>query len=161
MSRLFVRLLTVPAAVTVAAAAVTLDPRSLAGAERFAIHEAEVLTDADDPELTAANRQLTARLELVSARTAAKEDLCELLMAGRISLAAATDAFLQLNADAPECLAAVRMHFPAPTDRESAARNVLSFVGYRAPAADRGRLTARLAAEYRALFGSAQAVSLN
>lgn len=160
MSRLLVRLLAVPAAVATAAAVVTADPRALAGAE-VAVHEAEVLAAADDPDLTAANRHLTARLEAVAARTAMKEDLCERLIAGRISLAAAADGFLALNADDPACQATLRLYFPAATERESAARNVLGYVGYRVPAADRGRVTARLRAEYQAAFGPARLAALH
>lgn len=153
MSRMIVRWLSVPAVVTLAAAVLTADPRPLAGAE--VVHEAELFAAAGDPELTAVNRDLSARLEAVAARTALKEDLCDRLLAGRIRLAVAADGFLRLNQDAPECLDAMRLHYPASDDREAAARNVLTYLMYRVPAADWPRQAARLAGEYRELFGHA------
>ena len=150
MSYPLVRLLGLPAAVAVAVAMTTFDPTHLAGAE--SLSEADVFAAADDPELTAANRELTARLEAVTVRTAMKEDLTDRLLAGRVGLATAADGFLQLNGQTPDCLEMMRQHFPASDDRESAARNVIEYARRRTPAADWQRVRDRLADDYRAAF---------
>lgn len=149
MSRAAIRLLGVPLAAA-AVALTTLDPTRLAGAEP--VPAEDVYEAADNPELTAVNKELTARLEAVAARTAEKEELTDQLLAGRAGLAAVADQFLRLNAQSEEALGMMRHNFPASDDRESAARTVLEYARQRADPAAWPRLRDRLAAEYRAAF---------
>lgn len=72
------------------------------------------------------------------------------LMAGRVSLAEATDGFLAADEGCPKSLAVLRKMFPGRSDRERAARNVIAW----AHCGDEPRpnLVARLEAEFRSLF---------
>ena len=149
MSRSVLRLLALPAALAVAAAVATLNPAHLAGAE-FA-SEADVFAAADDPALAAVNHSLDQQLEAVATRTALKEDLTDQLLAGRIGLAAAAEGFLDLNRQVPECMAAMRLHFPAYDDRTAAAHNVMEYARQRTEPAAWPAVARRLEAQLRAL----------
>lgn len=151
MSRVVVRLLCLPAALLVGIGLATADPTALAGAEPAT--EADVLAAAADPELEATNRELTARLEAVAVRSGLKEDLTDQLLTGRAGLVAAADGFLDANRAAPGCVANMRLHFPAASEQESAARNVIEYARQRAAPRDWPALARRLAGEYRAAFG--------
>lgn len=144
------RLLALPAAVAAALAVTTLNPTTLAGAETLS--QSELFAAADDPELSAVNQTLDQRLEAVAARTAYKEDLVDQLLAGRATLAAVADNFLRVNAESPECLAVMRMHFPGTDDRETSARNVIEYAHQRVAPADWPAIARRLTGEYQAVF---------
>jgi hypothetical protein len=131
-------------------AAAVVAPRGLSGAE--AASEADVFAAADDPELSAVNHALAARLEAVAVRTAMKDDLVQQLVNGRLSLAAAAGQFLDLNSQSPDCLSVMRAHFPGRTDTESAARNVIEYARHRTPAGRAEQVADRLAAEFRAMY---------
>ncbi len=150
MTRTLLRLLVLPAAAAVALAVTTVNPTALAGAE--GLSEADLFAAAEDPELTAVNHDLDRRLEAVAARTAYKEDLTDQLLAGRVTLAAAADGFLRVNQDVPECLSAMRLHFPGVDDREMSARNVIEYARQRVATAAWPAVSRRLTGEYQAAF---------
>lgn len=90
-------------------------------------------------------------------RIAMKEAIVRELLAGRATLAEATDRFLALNAARPATLEAVRITHAGATDREKTARNVISFALGRAPAAARGAISQRLEDELRQLIAAGRA----
>ena len=150
MTRSLLRLLVLPAAAAAALAVTTVNPAALAGAE--VLSEGDLFAAAEDPALTAVNHDLDRRLEAVAARSAYKEDLTDQLLAGRITLAAAADAFLRLNQDVPDRLEAMRLHFPGVDDREMSARNVIEYARQRVAPAAWPATARRLTGEYQAAF---------
>ncbi len=76
---------------------------------------------------TAHNRVLLAEDYEIQQRIAIKESLIEELVAGHTSLAATTDAFLELNRAMPQHMTVIRSLYPGRSDRELVARNVLDY----------------------------------
>jgi len=93
-------------------------------------------------------------------RIRVKDDVTADLLAGRLTLAAATDRFLELNGENPHTTTLLRSCYHATDPRELAARNVLDFAAV-SPAPPRGGDKAaalrQLSAEFARLFPAAGA----
>ncbi len=110
-----------------------------------ALNEQIRTEEAEDDRLADAD-------ETVRQRIAIKEAIVADLIAGRCTLAAATDQFTELNAARPEYLTVLRTEFAGETDREKFARNVIAFTLPRVAAPERAALRARLDAELRRML---------
>jgi hypothetical protein len=87
--------------------------------------------------------------EDVLRRIAIKEGIVSDLIAGRSTLAEASERFTVLNAARPEYANAVRDAFPGATDQEKTSRNVISYALTRVAPHARAALSSRLEAELR------------
>jgi hypothetical protein len=87
-------------------------------------------------------------------RIAIKEGIIADLIAGRSTLAEATDRFTELNAARPEYVQSLRESFPGTTDQEKFARNVISFALSRAALPERAALSSRLEGELRQMLAA-------
>lgn len=98
---------------------------------------------------TAASEEdrLTSEDDEVLHRIAIKESIISDLIAGRTTLADATERFTVLNEARPDYLTTVRDAFPGSTDQEKFARNVISFAVARVGPHERAALSSRLEAE--------------
>lgn len=108
---------------------------------------------------------LSESLDLVSAdirrRVAIKEALVSDLIAGRASLACATEQFLALGQGRPEYLRVVRANCPGDTDLEKTAHNVMGFVEAELssrPPEQQEAVRNRLRAELSSLFPTPRAI---
>ena len=99
--------------------------------------------------------RLTAEGDDVLRRIAIKEAIITELLAGRTTLADASERFAALNGARPDYVATLREVFPGATDQETYARNVISFALPRVPAQDRDALSSRLEAELQQILASA------
>jgi hypothetical protein len=100
------------------------------------------------------DRELSEQSEVVLRRIAAKDTIVADLIAGRTTLARATERFAVLNAGQPEYMEAIRATFPGETDQEKCARNVIAFARMRVPAEQRDALESRLEAQLHEMLGS-------
>jgi hypothetical protein len=87
-------------------------------------------------------------------RIAIKDAIIVDLIAGRVTLAEATEHFTALNADRPRYLAALREVYPGATDQEKFARNVISFVVARVEPHERAAISSRLETELRQMLAA-------
>lgn len=96
-------------------------------------------------ELDEENAEIKRRMEV-------KEALIRNLIAGRATLADVTTQFLELDQDRPGYLTLIRGTYPAATDQESMAQNVIQYTWPRLsgePASRRFEVMVRLLAEFR------------
>lgn len=103
--------------------------------------------------------RLDAVYDSVADRITVKEAVTAELIAGRMTLADATERFERINQDSPESVAVIQLSHPDADPRELAARNVLNFVlayRYDSPAT-RSAATDRVVAEFARLFPAADA----
>ena len=102
----------------------------------------------------AEDERLTTEDDDVRRRIAIKDAITAELIAGRTTLADATDRFTELNAGRPRYLTALRDAYPGATDQEKFARNVISFAISRAEPAERADLSSRLETELRQMVAA-------
>ena len=114
---------------------------------------------ADGPELC--EEEVDIRPELVDrcanyrVRIELKRDLVHRVVAGEVTLADATAAFLHLNRDVPEVMDAVRTGYPGSSDEEKTAANLLTYVELAdIPDAAKRLALDRLTREFRARYGA-------
>jgi hypothetical protein len=99
--------------------------------------------------------RLTAQIADVQEQIRTKDWLSEELIAGRITLAEATEQFEPMVNAKPEFVVDLRVKYPkVATDRERVARHVIDYARSRLDAADRDRdlLAVRMTTELEALF---------
>jgi hypothetical protein len=107
-------------------------------------------------ELQSDIARLDAEDEVVRHRIAVKEAFVADLYAGRATLVETTERFAELDASRPLYMATLRRTYPAATDRETIARNVIEYALLRVALDERKTLSGRLEAELqRMLSGSA------
>lgn len=87
-------------------------------------------------------------------RIAIKESIINELLAGRTTLADATDQFVALNEARPDYIETIRNSFPGTTDREKFARNVIAFAIPRVPPDERAALSSRLEVELQQMLAA-------
>lgn len=92
--------------------------------------------------------------EAVLHRIAVKESLVTDLVAGRATLAEVTEQFYILDASRPAYLAVLRESYPAATDREMIARNVIAYALPRAAPEERETLSSRLEADLQQMLAA-------
>lgn len=107
-----------------------------------ALKEQVRAADAEDDRLTTEDDDVLRRIAI-------KDAIVQELIAGRITLATATDRFTELNVGRPRYLAALRDGYPGATDQEKFARNVISFAVSRVEPTERPALSSRLETELR------------
>lgn len=113
-------------------------------------------------DATEQGRELDSSDEMYRRRIEVKEALMADLIAGRVTLAEATDRFLTLSALHPEQLDAIRAAFPGSSDREKVARNVVQYANSRIPAGpQKAAVVARFEAEFDQLVSSLHGGSAN
>jgi hypothetical protein len=140
--------LSVITAVAAAAAILTADPGDAGSADATIAATNRIL--ASDPEMA----RLNVRTYELGARIAYKDLLVQELVAGRATLAQVSDEFLRLNEEEPAELHVLRHRYPGSGDEEKSANNVLHFVHLVGlPAAEEGRVRARLDREFADRFG--------
>ncbi len=93
------------------------------------------------------DERLGEEAELVHTRIMIKEGIVTNMLAGRITLAEATERFTVLNASRPRYLDAIRKEYPGATDEEKMARNVIGYALPRVPANERDTVACRMEAE--------------
>jgi hypothetical protein len=98
--------------------------------------------------------RLAAEDTEVQRRIAIKDAIVTELLAGRITLADATDQFTAMNTSRPHYMAAIRDTFPGATDREKMARNVISFATPRVAGAAQSATASRLEAELQQMLAN-------
>jgi hypothetical protein len=105
------------------------------------------------------SRRLDAVLVGVKQELERRHVLADDLIAGRLTLAQATDAHMALNESRPGHLATLRTAYPGNTDRECAARQAVAFTRDRpgGPTFQKS-VSRRLAAEFEAMFPGAEPV---
>jgi hypothetical protein len=99
-------------------------------------------------------RRLSEQDEGVRRRIVVKDAIVGELIAGRVTLARATERFAALNAGQPEYMEAIRASFPGETDHEKCARNVIAFARMRVPPDQRDAVEARLEAQLHEMTGA-------
>jgi hypothetical protein len=85
-------------------------------------------------------------------RMAVKESIVEELLAGRVTLAEATDQFAEINESLPHSMDRIRATCPGQSDREKLARNVIAFARARAPGHEWDAVERRLEAELQQML---------
>ena len=110
--------------------------------------EAELRAGAEEAQ------RLDAEDEYVRRRIELKEMIVRDLVAERVSLAEATDRFVELNALRPRSAEAVRESFPGATDREKTARNVIAYALTRSTPDQQGAISSRLETELRQMLAA-------
>lgn len=97
---------------------------------------------------------LTSEITHVQQQVRVKEVLADELIAGRLSLAEATDRFELMVTDSPRILTGLRTMYPdIPTDRERVARHVVDYTRSRVnDPRERERVAVRMTTELEALF---------
>jgi hypothetical protein len=101
--------------------------------------------------------RLDAEDQGVRQRIAVKESLIQDLLAGRATLAEVTEQFTALDATRPEYMDVLRANYPAASDREVMARNVISYAMPRVPAEERDAVSSKLEADLRHMLSGAAA----
>jgi hypothetical protein len=86
---------------------------------------------SDENHWRAEDARIDTNIRHADQRSRIKESLAQDLIDGRISLADAADQFMALNEVAPAIVGSMRQSFPASSDRESAALQVVSYVKVR------------------------------
>lgn len=109
--------------------------------------------EASIRENARANDRITQQNDETLRRIAIKESIVEELLAGRLTLAEATDQFVEMNAARPECLNRIRAEYPGSGDREKTARNVISFAIVHTKPAERAGVQLRLERELQRMLG--------
>jgi hypothetical protein len=151
MPRFTPQWLVAPAAVAVVAAVWFVRPEPGAAGSDAAAHT--------DPEMEAANSELQARQDTVTARIAYKEQLIDKLIAGRATLPEVAGEFLYLNQNT-RTLTMIRNLYSGSDDEERSARNVLDYVRQRMlPAEQNARVFERLHREFEQAYGHPRAVA--
>lgn len=84
-------------------------------------------------EVAERGRRLDEEDATVRQRIVVKEALIDQLIAGNITLAEVTTAFLQLDEDRPASTPSIRSIFPGRTDQEKLIKNVMSYIEMRIP----------------------------
>ena len=154
MSRIVSRLLTLPAVVALASAAVTgIVLTAYPGPDRAAFGPGPGDEPVMDPVNAARSADLDARRAVVERRRLAKENVVARLIDGRLTFAEATAEFARLNADSPASLANIRAEYPGATDEELTARTVLVYAAVRVPADGAGAIMSRLEREFAVMYG--------
>ncbi len=100
------------------------------------------------------SRELNERSAVIAHRIAVKDTIVADLLAGKITLATATDRFLELNAGMPEYMDVIRSTFAGDTDHERTARNVISFAVAAVRPDDRPAVASRLESQLHDMTGS-------
>ncbi len=95
--------------------------------------------------------------EAVRHRIAVKETLIADLLTGRSSLAEVTEQFAELDVSRPAYMATLRATYPAATDREVMAHNVIAYALPRVPAEEREAVSSRLEADLQQMLSGAAA----
>jgi hypothetical protein len=96
--------------------------------------------------------RLDAEDEQVRDRIAVKGAFVADLAAGRTTLVETTARFAELNTDRPRYMATLRRIYPAATDRETIARNVIEYTLLSVAPDERSALSSRLEAELRQML---------
>jgi hypothetical protein len=99
-------------------------------------------------------RRIEEESERIRRRLRVKETIVTDLIAGRVTLAEATDRFTELNESQPHYLLTIRNHFPGQTDEERMARNVIGFAEQQVPPKERPALRSRFEAELRRMLAA-------
>jgi hypothetical protein len=113
-----------------------------------ALKEQVRAADAEDDRLTSEDDDVLRRIAI-------KDAIVAEMIAGRTTLADATDRFTELNTGRPRYLAALRDCYPGATDQEKFARNVISFAVSRVAPEERAALSSRLETELRQMVAAA------
>lgn len=106
------------------------------------------------------NRELEEETTEIKHRMEVKEALIRNLIAGRSTLAEVTNQFLELDQERPGYLTLIRGTYPAATDQESMAQNVVAYTWPRLgdePTTRRFEVVVRLMSEFRDYADSADA----
>jgi hypothetical protein len=98
------------------------------------------------------NVRLAAEDEEVRDRIAIKEGLITDLIAHRTTLAEVTEQFIVLDASRPRYLEILRRAYPATTDREVMARNVIAYTLPRVAPEERAAVSSRLEADLQQML---------
>ncbi len=107
-------------------------------------------TEQESIDAARVGRALDDERERILQHNEIKRYLGAELVAGRISLAEAVEGFLAADEGCPKSLAVLRNMFPGRSDRERAARNVITWA--RCGGEPQPDLITRLEAEFRSLF---------
>jgi hypothetical protein len=83
---------------------------------------------AEERDLRSEEERIDNKLKHADRRSRIKEFIAQDVIDGRTSLFEAADQFLALNEAAPALVAPMRERFPAATDRECAALQVMSYI---------------------------------
>jgi hypothetical protein len=103
-------------------------------------------------DMTEESGRLDSESEDVRRRVAVKEQIIAELIARRMTLAEATDRFVQLNSYRPEILEVIRAKYPSGSDFEKTARNVIDYVLVRVAVPERPAVARRLESELRQML---------
>jgi hypothetical protein len=86
---------------------------------------------SDDPEIVATQRKMDTQQHELAQRMMYKEVMITDLLAGKCTLAEVSDEFLRMNRELPSALTVIRSKYPAKSDEELSALNVLDYVNER------------------------------
>jgi hypothetical protein len=103
--------------------------------------------EAEGERLDAEDAEVLSRIRM-------KESIVTDLVAGRITMAEATDQFTELCAPHPAQMEVIRDRFPGATDREKIAHNVIAFALQRVDPDQRDAIASRLENDLRQMLAA-------